>query len=285
MKRIVLSLFFLILPVVSWAADSCTNPKDYTVDKRCYVTEEQKKMKPYNAVVSLKKSLCTGTIVNIDNKPYVFTVKHCVDNDGDNEPDEKIVVKLQDGISFYAYKDNVGDYDLKTHGNRSGDWAVYSMKKSIDELPFVYINSDDGEFHVRVVGYGTLKVLSDSEISEFRQLYLDYLDETVGKDRNVSYKYGYSFFSPEIDGKNRYVKQFINDLSQENRKKFFKDNQQLKYSDCYYKNGKEIGCQTWSGSSGGGIFDDNDVIKGVHTTGTRAIGGREHAFGAGNIKL
>lgn len=285
--RILRKLFFSLLclvPHFCWAGDHCTNPKEYTIDKRCYVSEEQKQQKPYIAVVSLKKNLCTGTIVNIDGVAYVFTAKHCVDNDDDNEPDDKIVVKLQNGINFYAYKDNVGDYDFETHGNRTGDWAVYRMKKSIDELPFVYMNDDDGIYSVRVVGYGTLKVLSDLEISEFRRLYLDYLKDSFWKDINVSYKYGYSFFSPEVDGKNRYVKQFINDMSQENKKKFFKDNQQLKFSDCYYKNGKEVGCQTWSGNSGGGIFDD-EVIKGVHTTGTRVIGGKEHALGVGNIKL
>ena len=43
----------IFMPSVSMAADHCTNPKEYTIDKRCYVTDEQKKEKPYNAVVAL----------------------------------------------------------------------------------------------------------------------------------------------------------------------------------------------------------------------------------------
>lgn len=275
----------IFMPTLAGANDNCTNPKEYTIDKRCYVTEEQKLQKPYSAVVSLNKGLCTGTIVNVNDVAYVFTAKHCVDENEDNEPDDKIVVRLQTGINFYAYKHNVGNYDFETHANRSGDWAVYRMKKSVKDLPFVYRNSDVGDYNVRLVGYGALKVLSDSEITEFRRIYLDYLNDTVGSDGNASYKHGYSHFNPVVDGKNGYVRLFINNMSQENGERFFKDNNRLKFSNCYYKNGKETGCQTWGGSSGGGIFDDSDAIRGIHTTGTKIIGGKNHALGVGSIKL
>ena len=278
-------LVLFLLPTFSMAHDSCTNPKEYTIDKRCYVTEEQKSQTPYNAVVSLKKGFCTGTIVNINDVAYVYTAKHCVDNDGDNEPDDRIVVGLQSGLNFYAYKDNVGDYVLGTQGNRSGDWAIYRMNKSVNELPFVYIRHNSGSYHVRLIGYGTLKVLSDLEIAEFRRLYLNYLDVVVGPDRNASYKYGYSHFNLEVDAKNAYVKQFINSMSQENIERFFKDNFNLKVSNCYYQDGKEKDCQTWGGASGSGIFDDDDIIRGVHTTGTKTISGKKHAFGVDSVKL
>ena len=51
MRRIILFLLFLAVPVNLLAEDACTNPDKYTIDKRCYVTDEQKKEKPYNAVV------------------------------------------------------------------------------------------------------------------------------------------------------------------------------------------------------------------------------------------
>lgn len=276
-------MFFI--PIQSLAADACTHPKQYTVDKRCYVTDAMKQIKPYNAVVSFNDVFCTGTIVNIDDVPYVFTAKHCTDTDNDNESDERLIVKLQNGKNFYAYRDNVGDYDLKTHTNRIEDWAIYRLKKDINDVPFVYINSDEGNYRVRLVGHGTLKILSDKELWEFRQLYLDYLNEKFGNSRNKSYEYGYSHFAPGIDAKNEYVKQFINDMSAENLKKFFKDNDQLKYSECYYNDGKEIGCQSWGGNSGSGIFNGVGEIKAIHTTGNEKIGGTGHARGVGNIKL
>lgn len=286
-KKILVFLSLFVVPTFCWAFgdDSCTNPKEYTIDKRCYVTDEQKSQKPYNAIVSLKKGFCTGTIVNINDVAYVYTAKHCVDNDGDNEPDDKIVVKLQNGLNFYAYKDNVGDYMFETHGSRSGDWAIYRMKKSVKELPFVNIRHNGGNYHARLVGYGTLKVLSDLEIAEFRRLYLEYLDAVVGPDRYASYKYGYSLFNPGVDAKNEYVKQFINDMDQETAARFFKDNKRLKESSCYYNNGKEVNCQTWGGGSGSGIFDDDDIIRGVHTTGTKIIGGKKHALGVDSVRL
>lgn len=286
-KKIFVFLSLFVVPNFCWAAgnDYCTNPKDYTIDKRCYVTEEQKLQKPYNAVVSLRQDLCTGTIVNVNNVPYVFTAKHCTDVDKDKNADDILVAKLQDGTSFNVYKNNVGSYDLETRDNRYGDWAIYRVDKSINEVPSVVMNRDAGNYNVRVVGYGTLKIMSDAEIVEFRQLYLDYLDNTVGDARNASYMYGYSQFSPVVDTKNVHVKQFIKNMDVKQKYKFFKDNTKLKESNCYYNNGKEVNCQTWGGSSGGGIFDNNGVIKGIHTSGTKTIGGKNHALGVGSIKL
>lgn len=278
-------LFLYFIPQFCGANDRCTNPKEYTIDKRCYVTEEQKQEKPYNAVVSINWYACTGTIVNIDNVPQVFTAKHCTDKDKDGKSDDTLVASLQDGRNIRIYKDDVGDYNFDTHDNNLGDWAKYHMNREINEVPFVHMSSDEGNYHVKLIGYSTLKILSDSDINEFRRLYLDYLDEKIGKDRNTSYKYGYSHFAPAVITKNRYVKQFIEDMSPEQKAKFFKDSKNLKVSDCHYNQGREVDCQTWGGSSGAGIFDDNGVIRGIHTIGIKKIGGKKHALGTGSIKL
>ena len=89
MKKIIL-LFLLFMPFCSWAGDICTNPEAYTVDKRCYVTEEQKKEKPYNAVATFiladGRTHCSGTIVKRqgltqdDVGYFLYTAKHCVDS-------------------------------------------------------------------------------------------------------------------------------------------------------------------------------------------------------------
>ena len=54
------------------AADHCTNPTEYTIDRRCYVTDKQKQQKPYNAVVE---------VLNLKWKKkglHPFVVKACV---------------------------------------------------------------------------------------------------------------------------------------------------------------------------------------------------------------
>ncbi len=286
-KKIFVFLSLFIVPNFCWAAgnDSCTNSKDYTIDKRCYVTDEQKKEKPYNATVLVKGTPCAGTIVNEKNALYMITAKHCTDSDTDNVSDDVLSVESQNGEVFNVYKSHVGSYDLDTHDNKIGDWAVYVLDKKMTGIPYVYMNREGGKYHVRVVGYGNLKVMSDKDIKDFRQLYLDYLNKNFYDATNNPHKYGYSHFVSTIDAKNDYVKEFINKMPEDQQARFFKDNLRLKVSNCYYEDGKEVGCQTWSGTSGGGIFDDNDVIRGFHTAGTKNIGGKKHALGGGSIKL
>ena len=68
MKKYAISSLLFLMPFVAMAADDhCTKPDEYTIDKRCYVTDEQKSQKPYNSVVQViipdKNGICTGTIV------------------------------------------------------------------------------------------------------------------------------------------------------------------------------------------------------------------------------
>ena len=110
MKKIYFSLFLLFVPFLSMAdlpmipEDGCSasashyNPalptipisRLYTIDRRCYVTDEQKKNSPYNAVVALidneGDAYCTGTVMKqlSTGKLYVRTAKHCVIDNFDN---------------------------------------------------------------------------------------------------------------------------------------------------------------------------------------------------------
>ena len=77
MKKYITISLLLFVPFMSMAADHCTNPKEYTVDKRCYVTDEQKKEKPYNAVVALIDNVdpyFTGTIVKCEKSYFCHRV-------------------------------------------------------------------------------------------------------------------------------------------------------------------------------------------------------------------
>ena len=113
MKKILIPfLLGLCLPVVSWGYDdSCSYPDKYTVDKRCYVTEEQKKEHPYNAVVSIVgEELCSGVVVNRkDGDLYVYTAKHCV-SDKNGIPKSTVDIKTQDGKIITVEIIMVGKY-------------------------------------------------------------------------------------------------------------------------------------------------------------------------------
>ena len=291
MNRIILFLSFLILPINLWAADACTNPKEYTIDKRCYVTDAQKKIKPYNAVVSVDFK-CTGTIVKYNNKLYLYTAKHCVSN-SENIARDSLILKLQTGQMVDVSKNNVGDFYQKTtenngdkttvYKNTGGDWAIYSVPADMKDIPFVEISdkTDWGvgpftaDYAARVIGYGMLKIMSDTEIKTFKEKYTDFLKEIRKKTKGTEKAYSFNNGGVLIDLDNGYISTylFFHDTGDT-----FKDWGSLKVSKCKYSsNVKMTDCQSWRGDSGGGIFDKDGNIMGILTQGRAIVGGENHA--------
>ena len=265
------------------AADHCTNPAEYTVDRRCYVTDEQKKEKPYNAVVALideDDPYCTGTIVKgKDGKPYLYTAKHCT-NDGKNLASSTLRIKLQNDTELDVYKNNIGNFDFESSANLHGDWAVYSIKKA--NVPMVEKTTKtkmgfapyDIPYDAKVVGYGALEIMSDKEISEFRNEYIKYLkDKKNVKTTGTEAIYG--FWKDGIYYDNEYVQNFIRNNTTYRKTS---NHRKLKVSVCeYLSTGREKGCQSWAGNSGGPIFDSDNKIMGIQTRGNRIVGGEHHA--------
>ena len=277
--------WLVFVPFVSMAADHCTNPTEYTIDERCYVTDEQKEMSPYNAVVGLIDDnddiYCTGTIVkDTDGRPYLYTAKHCTGDENDLAQ-SKLWIKLQDGTELNVTKNKVGDYDIATEENKSGDWAVYSVNKTdvpmVEKTNKIKSGSNQLVYDARVVGYGALKIMSDKEITEFKDKYIAYLTDEEGEQIQGT-EYNLGFVSGGIDTlNNEYVINFI-DNNDDYWKTLNSDYSRLKVSVCKYSStGKEVGCQGWVGNSGGPILDDDNRIMGIHTRGNRMIGGKYHA--------
>ncbi|MBR6685267.1 MAG: hypothetical protein IKL37_03290 [Alphaproteobacteria bacterium] len=281
----------IFMPSVSMSADHCTNPKEYTVDKRCYVTDEQKKEKPYNAVVALYDDewgeYCTGTIVKDPNgKPYLYTAKHCT-GDENYMASSELTIKLQDGRKLSVTKLAVGDYNIEHDENMLGDWAIYSIvnsdvpmvekstKRGIDDYDITKREID--VYDARVVGYGSLKIMSDAEIAEFKSRYLTYLKD----EKNIDAKgdenvYGFYRGGVNTYG-NAYVTNFL-DKEYDYWSSLTDDTSKLKLSHCKYgATGLKVECQGWGGNSGGPIFDGRGNIMAILTRSTRAIGGSIHA--------
>lgn len=281
MKKYIIISLLLFIPSLAMAADHCTNPKEYTVDKRCYVTDEQKKTKPYNAVAALINGdsvYCTGTIVKGKNgKPYLYTAKHCT-QDKDKAVKPSLQIKLQDGRKLEVTKNKVGNYDKDN--NFAGDWAIYSIKQSnipmVEETTKIKIGL--APFHIpydaKVVGYGALGIMSDKEISEFRNKYIKYLKDKKNVETEET-EASYGFRDGGIYYRNAYVQDFVH-----SNKAYLKtsDVRKLKVSICkYLSTGRAKGCQVWSGNSGGPIFDSDNKIMGIQTRARLIIGGSHHA--------
>ena len=290
MMKNIMFFLFLFMPVYVFAyKDGCMEhgkyEKLYTVDKRCYVTTEQKKTKPYSAVVALVDgdfTYCTGTVIKFNGKFYLYTAKHCTDNDGDNIADDTLQIKTQTGKVVTVYKNNLGSYDIKNDEKRYGDWAVYSIKQT--DLVAVETTTrekiDLYPYYARLIGYGTLKIMSDDEINKFKSNYITYLKNLGVTDEDIK-KYPRLYGITKNGGirkSNDLVKVFLDNMEPGYWLDLFA-NHELKYSMCKYwaNSGTWDGCQSWSGNSGGGIFDIENNLMAIHIAGSGEIGGLEHA--------
>ncbi len=310
--KLALLSFLVWLPMVAVAADHCTNPDEYTVDRRCYVTDEQKAQKPFNSVVALIDGggiYCTGTIVtqgtryspffsyNTQNQnPIILTAKHCTDRNRDGQPDKTLKIMLQDGQKIEVNFAKAGNYNILDGTNDDGDWAVYelplvySVEYMQNDFDSVYSSFASGLYSgvsVSVVGYGFLKIMSDAEIEGFRQRYIDYLTENkfdVPEKRDeFSYKTDYDKTGMLPDGGVDMGHDHWNDFI---ITEYIKDSgyvydtfsdYALKVSKCKYLGRDDDLCQTWGGNSGGGYFNNQNDILCILTKGKNIIGGFSHA--------
>ena len=294
-KQLIISWLFFMIPAMSWGYnDACSKPAEYTVDKRCYVTDKQKQQKPYSAVVGIKApgrgTVCTGTIIKkADNKLYLYTAKHCVD-DKSGVPLNTIAIETQKGKSITVTKNKVGNYDGPTNSHHSGDWAVYDVPGMYSDIISTGISDKNSpSMNARMIGYGALKIMSDSEIEVFKQKYIKYLKEIKGV-KLIGTGIVYDFMLGGVDVKGGpYGSGFVNYLAKNEGSYYrdmFTDFTKLKESNCKYSAlGQDIGCQGWGGNSGGGIFDDDGNLIAIKTISRYIIGGGKHGTGSGNVRM
>ena len=303
MKKYTIASLLMFIPFVSMAADHCTNPKEYTIDKRCYVTQEQKQQAPYNSVVGLLDENgevhCTGTLAAFTSWSKsakvprdLITAKHCV-----KDLPKKLTVRLQDGRELDADFVETTGADISSgswaQDTAREDWAIYRFSGDVSifpEIEPVYIKNQDvpvGTF-ISVVGYGGLKIMSDTEIEEFKQKYLEHLKQVKNVVPGTGGRLTYDGTDTGIkaDGSiyadNDMVNSFIRDtLARSNKAnnayvwELFRD-KRLKISKCKYQDEQNV-CQIWNGNSGGPIFDNRNNLVGVLSTGWGLIGGEKHA--------
>lgn len=295
-KNIKLLSFLLCAPVVAGAADHCTNPDEYTVDRRCYVTDEQKTQKPFSSVVALVEKgdiYCTGTLVKWvvlndlnhgADDIFLFTAKHCTGNDEDGQPDEVLQIKTQDENIFQVRVVKTGNYNITSGAyganRKTGDWAVYKLNREdagkVNHIMAYGQSVNNGD--AMIIGYGSLKIMSDAEIEDFRQKYIDFLKDCGDKDAAYEIYNAEVDESIETDDSNWIYKDFKKNLDIWYRKELFLDDG-LKVSECKYNSeSDENRCQVWGGNSGGPVFDKQlKGLIGIVSTGYDVIGGYYHA--------
>lgn len=291
-------------------ADACHKPTEFTVDKRCYVTDEQKQVLPYSSVVGLlnyDNSIgCSGTFVygvsdpdslfhfsEDDGLVYMLTAKHCVNNL------KKIRVKTQKGDILDVYLKELGNQT--GNDNKNGDWAIYKLNDDLKNdaqalKEKVSAVNADPLFMAKgrsalVVGYGSLKIMSDKDIEDFKEKYIQYIKAEYKKKNgtdlpveNIIGNKQYFVKDNAIDTLGSFGKAFVKQMSDSEYNELFND-RTLKLSRCEFDENKAKGCQAWAGNSGGPVFDSDNNLVGVHTRGYRTIGGDNHAFNAYDVSI
>ncbi|MBO4746363.1 MAG: hypothetical protein J5613_04845 [Alphaproteobacteria bacterium] len=264
-----------------------------------------------------KSTFCTGTIARWDrgfvhkeapdSNWYLFTAKHCTDQNGDGISDRNLRIKLQDGDEYDVTLVTAGNYDINKDSNVSEDWAIYSLpvnpfKESTDpyvenvyrnmvqyhgrevstpndKIPWIYADSNATRDNrpVRLIGYGSLKIMNDNEIAEFKEKYIAALEKAGVTDMS------YENTGIENDNGVDYYQMIPASLvfSHSYASKIF-DDDQLKLSRCFFRNNNNL-CQGWGGNSGGPMIDDSNRLVSIVTRGGYHIGGDNHAQTGGVI--
>ena len=152
MMKHVFAFLLLFIPNVVLADDACTNPIDYTLDRRCYVTNSEKMDFPYNTVVRIG-DVATGTIIGPN---LILTCRSCVNPEQYNT--------YHGDIEFYT-SDNqrhiARELFTPTDQTPESEWALLKTKDTF-EMPFLEVSHSHDASNLEQIGFSALKILSEN---------------------------------------------------------------------------------------------------------------------------
>lgn len=279
----------------------------YTFDKRKYVNAWSSE--PYSYVLKMRPKtggapFCTANMV----AGKIVTAKHCVVNKSLKE----ISFTSSDGRNLCAVSGTAGKFVDGQANTYNGDWAVlepcskdkeYVEAKSLslfgEHIPISVVPSK-----VSYLGFGALKIMSDEEIKQFKQAYYSFVYDNA-KDQPKKDKK--TFVAEATSDRNSSVRlnsttgqRFLQNMTKYGvASNILKDTNNLKESVCATNTDpnktnllNNLKCQSWGGDSGGGLYmigfakDVSGRVSkearfvyfvGIHTRGSRQIGGTGHA--------
>lgn len=269
-------LFILTLPAHA-AGDSCSNPAAYTIDRRCYITGAQTRQPPYNSVVQLIDDIggyCSGTIVNFGSEQYIVTAYHCALGLDSDTVQQEIHATMPNGERITAHYHSGGGYGKDNH-DINKDFAFYRIDNAPTPLvkyPGVtwrYVR-DVQNMLLGLIAYGSLKIMSDAEIKDYKARYIKYLrnqHKGLTKENGVIHD--------GIQPSDMMLVDFLKAEGEDYYLDLFEDMDNMKISVCTMP---QSYCQGWYGASGGAFFDTDGNVVAVLSNGIAVIGSKFHAL-------
>ena len=265
MKRI---FAFLLLFIPTFClADACTNQNEYTIDKRCYVTDSIWKNRPYKHILKMYDNaenivFCTANMV----AGKIVTAKHCVENKDVSNITFIAHTGTRISVQYINTETNLYDY-----APISQDWVVLTPKAEFQN--FVKENSiynvqdfsDFADSSFVIIGYGGLKILNDKEIKNLKKAYFEYLQATDAANSSIKDDKTASV-NQKIGGFKDAITSYLHKYGFNSAEDVFMDTNKMKLSICaYVENLSELNmisakCQVWAGNSGGGLYGIRNVI-------------------------
>ena len=272
-------------------SDACTNPSEYTVERRCYVTDATWQRAPYKYILKMRyKSdglvFCTANMVS----GQIVTAKHCVEDKDISDIEfiafngRKITIKYSGYESFFPFGayNEFPDIVFLTPSANDEDFIKNNSINVLVDADSITNNSS-----FVTAGFGGLKILSDKEIKLFQQAYAKYLEDTGrkqkkyddileqpvvddGKTANLTMLLSKNFYK-EID---KYLKMYGLDTAEE----MFRESQNMKASICVSFDPIDSSmvygrCKVWHGNSGGGVYRVSNVLNKDNMVSANLCGG------------
>ncbi len=312
--KLAICLCAVLMPLLAIADEA-------VVDNRHYLEQSEYESPPHKFVLLMKsrgRNHCTANLVQVGETNLVqvgetkkiITARHCL---GSCDNDTSYEFYTLNGQNVSATVDRCGNFDREDADTISGDYAILTPTSGMDALEFGTVCEDGVVSGVTGVmtGYGVLKPLDATDVTDFIHAYLRFLfDAEMGlpvgtsKDANVN------------DLNNRLIAEGVHDVSSEGGHtllhknmcatdfmssasyydvevdKWFND-ERPKTRECTVTavvdgGGIKLDCNAWQGDSGAGFWVKNGensyCFAGVLSQGYDDIGG-VNSIGNGTVQV
>ena len=247
--------------------DSCTNSAEYTIDRRCYISDTTWQNKPYKHILKMFDNdanivFCTANMV----AGKIVTARHCVEN----KDVSNITFIANTGTRISVQYRYIGTDSTNEYVPVSQDWVILTPKAEFQNFVkenSIYNVADISNFNggsFIIMGYGGLKILKDKEIKNLKKAYIEYLQTTDVANSSIKDVETVSV-NQKIGSFRDAITPYLHKYGFISAEDVFMDTNKMKLSICAdVEELSELNmlgakCQVWAGNSGSGLYGIRNI--------------------------